>query len=235
MGWQAVAGLSGLAIIALALVRDYRRRLAARQQAERDLFAPLLRLSADARMVAVETAGSQCLRATVDGQTVEVRTVTDTLALRKLPSLWLMVTLPGRTGAEAALDLMMRPAAQTSFSNFDHLPDTLPRPAGFPEEAVLKSDDERRAPSPDLFRPFLRPFFQGYGKELLLTPKGVRFVMQLAEGDRARYGVFRQADFSPPPLSPELIRPIIVDLAALKDSLAGASAAATEERIAIRA
>ena len=38
-------------------------------------------------------------------------------------------------------------------------------------------------------------FQNGRGKEFLISPKGLRIVVQLAEGDRARYGVFREANF----------------------------------------
>ena len=45
-------------------------------------------------------------------------------------------------------------------------------------------------------------FADGRAKELLVTPNGVRFVWLLAEADRARYGVFRQAEFGDAALHP---------------------------------
>ncbi len=38
-------------------------------------------------------------------------------------------------------------------------------------------------------------FHFGRGKEFLVSPKGLRIVVQLAEGDRVRYGVLRDASF----------------------------------------
>ena len=48
-------------------------------------------------------------------------------------------------------------------------------------------------------------FADGRAKELLITPNGVRIVWLLAEADRARYGVFRQAEFGDAGFDPALI------------------------------
>ncbi len=56
-------------------------------------------------------------------------------------------------------------------------------------------------------------------KELLVTPKGLRLVRQLAEGDRARYGVFRQADFGNAMIDPQLLRGMLDKLIALQDDI----------------
>ncbi len=226
---ETIAGVLGAAAIAGLLVRDYRRIDARRREEAEALFGLLEPLMQDARRKPTGVAGAECIEGRIGGRFVQIRTVTDTLSLRKLPSLWLMITLPGETGLAATLNLMMRPAGQTSFSNFDSLPDTLPLPSGFPEEAVLKSDDEALAPYPELFRPCLPPYEKGYGKELLATPKGVRLVVQIAEGDRARYGVLRQAHFETGPIRPEFILPHVDMLADLLDRLRAARQSADEE------
>ena len=91
--------------------------------------------------------------------------------------------------------MMMRPGSPTTFSNFDHLDHTLPKAAGFPAEAVVRTDRKGvRFPS-EIIAGHLDVFADGRAKELLITPNGVRIVWLLAEADRARYGVFRQAEF----------------------------------------
>ena len=216
---EILLGGLGLGLVLALLVRDYRRIEARKREEAGALFGLLEPLMTDVRLKPVDQAGCQSIEGRLGGQFVQIRAVADTLSLRKLPSLWLMITLPGDTGLSATLDMMMRPAGQSSFSNFDLLPDTLARPAGFPEEAVLKSDDAALAPDPGHFRPLLRPFTLGIGKELLATPKGVRMVVQLAEADRARYGVLRPAQFSTEPLRPEWVLPLVDLLADLKDRL----------------
>jgi hypothetical protein len=56
-------------------------------------------------------------------------------------------------------------------------------------------------------------------KELLITPKGLRMVVQMAEADRARYGVFRQADFGEVTLEAALLRDILDRLIALRAAI----------------
>ena len=57
----------------------------------------------------------------------------------------------------------------------------------------------------DIIAGHLDIFADGRAKELLITPNGVRIVWLLAEADRARYGVFRQAEFGDAKLDPALI------------------------------
>lgn len=174
----------------------------------------------NAEIGAAETEGVYQLTGSYKGAPVAIKAVTDLLMLRKLPSLWLMVTLPGPTQAPAKLDMMMRPAGQSSFSNFDFLPLTFPAPAGYPEQAVLRSDDA----DAQALVPLLAQHRQLLGlnrlKEILVAPEGLRVVTLLAEGARARYGVYRQADFGECSASPDEVRLQLDLLLALKESLA---------------
>lgn len=217
--WQvAINGLAVMAVLTL-LVRQYRR--ASREQAESagKVFDRLLPFIEGAAVATQAAAGTERLTGRINGRPVDIRTVTDTLALRKLPSLWLMLTLPGETGVQADLDLMMRPAGLASFSNFDRLSDTLPPLSGFPEDALIKSNDRNAAPSPEFIRPMLDAFLRARGKEILITPKGVRMVIQISEAERARYGVFRQARFNAEPLAPEIILPLVALLETMVTNL----------------
>lgn len=204
--WQTLLGTLIALILAGLLVRQFLREKAAREAEPDRLFHDAMPVLSDPVVAAGETAGSYILSGRHDGHDVRVTALADTLAVRKLPSLWLMVTLPAPLPLKTALDLMMRPAAATSFSNFDHLPFTIETPQGFPEHLVIRSD----APEPelplDLVARHLEPLRQRRGKELLITPRGLRLVMLLAEADRARYGVFRQADFGGVTVDPDQLK-----------------------------
>ncbi len=52
-------------------------------------------------------------------------------------------------------------------------------------------------------------------KELLVSRKGIRMVIQIAEADRARYGVFRQAAFGDVGMNPELLREVMSAMASV--------------------
>jgi hypothetical protein len=150
------------------------------------------------------------------GEHAQIRTIVDTLPTRKLPALWLSVTINEKVAVGAILDMMMRPGSATTFSNFDQLPETIATPSGFPAEAVIRTNVadgqlpfESVAAHLDIFR-------EGRAKELLITPNGVRIVWLLAEADRARYGVFRQAEFGGTGLDTALLERLLTACSRLR-------------------
>lgn len=219
MTLQELLGLALAIGLALLLLRKVRSKAARDAEAVQRIFAPALELLADARMEPDSTAGVHRLSGSWQGLPVQVQTVTDTLAVRKLPSLWLMVTIPDPLPLRATFDLMLRPAGATTFSNFDLLPHGVTLPHGFPEQAVLRTDDPRGLLDPRLVLPHVGLIERPRAKELLISPRGLRLVTQLAEADRARYGVFRQADFGDVRLAPEALEDMLAGLAALRQAI----------------
>lgn len=212
---------TALAVVLLALLyRDFRRRQAAVREEPERLFSSVRGVLEETTLHAGEAAGMHRLEGRYRGHAVSLRTVADTLALRKLPSLWLMVTLPRTQPFAGTFDLMLRPAGQTTFSHFDFLPQTVPLPPGYPEEAVLRSDNPATMLPVEAALPHLKRIFADRQmKELLVTPKGLRLVRQLAEGDRARYGVFRQAEFGGVEIDATLLRHMLDMLITLQEDI----------------
>ncbi len=106
----------------------------------------------------------------------------------------------------------------TTFSNFDHLDHTLPksRIAGRGRGAT----DRKGVRFPqEIIADHLGIFSEGRAKELLITPNGVRIVWLLAEAERARYGVFRQAEFGDATLDPALIERLLESASTLRDAI----------------
>jgi hypothetical protein len=217
--WQTLLGSLLAALLAGLLIRQAFRRVRERGEEPDRLFALARSVLEQPTVSPGRSAGTYVLTGRFQGLDVQVKAVADTLALRKLPSLWLMVTLPGAVPVAGTLDLMMRPTGPTSFSNFDHLPTTVPTPSGFPEHAIIRTDDPALMPPLDLIRPHLAPFFGPRGKELLVTPKGLRIVVLLAEADRARYGVLRQADFGDVVVDPDLLTSCLQELISLRNTI----------------
>jgi hypothetical protein len=214
--WQTILGSLLALLFAGLLVRHFLRSAAQERAEPARLFAEALSVLDDPAAEAGETAGTYILTGRYSGHAVQVKVLADTLALRKLPGLWLMVTVPSPLPLASTLDLMMRPAAATSFSNFDHLDYTIETPAGFPDHLVIRSDTPRPALPLDLVARHLGPLRQPRGKELLISPKGLRLVLLLAEADRARYGVFRQADFGGAAVDPAQLRDALAHLLDLR-------------------
>jgi hypothetical protein len=212
----AFALLIGILVLLLRQLKTARQR---RHDLPQQRFASLRSLIDDATVQPTTTYGTELLTGTYRGHAVQIKTITDTLSTRKLPSLWLMVTIPEPTGCPAIFNLMMRPAGPTTFSNFDDLPHTIKTPLGFPPEAVLRTDSEVDAPPLAAIQGALAPFFKPEGKELLITPRGVRITSLAAQADRARYGVFRQADFGDVALDANFVKDVLEILISLRAEL----------------
>ena len=213
--------LAGVIVLALVLhlawlARRSRNRALAALAAEE---ASIRTIVADAADVLDGTAGVVTWEGSWNGQRVQLRTIVDTLATRKLPARWLSVSITEKVAVPATFDMMMRPGSPTTFSNFDHLQHTLPKAPGFPLEAVLRTDRRGTRFPQGIIAEHLEPFSEGRAKELLITPKGIRIVWLLAEAERARYGVFRQAEFGDATLDPTLIERLLVSMSALRDAI----------------
>lgn len=213
-----LAGAAGIALV-LHLYHLARSNRARKMQAMAADASAITAIVGDARNVSTGTAGVVTFAGTWNGHHVQVRTIVDTLATRKLPAFWLSVTIAEKVRMPAIFDMMMRPGSATTFSNFDHLPYTMRAPADFPEGAVIRTDRvDVRLPL-ETIGAHLGVFADARAKELLVTENGVRLVWLLAEADRARYGVFRQAEFSGAGIDPALIDLLLTEASSLRAAI----------------
>ena len=211
-GLIALALVVHLAWLARANGKKAKAALAIEEAGVRSIIADAVDISDGA-------AGVFTFAGSWNGQRVQVRTIVDTLATRKLPARWLSVTITEPVSVPATFDMMMRPGSPTTFSNFDHLDHTLPKVPEFPAEAVVRTDRKGARFPQETIAEHLDVFAEGRAKELLITPKGVRIVWLLAEAERARYGVFRQAAFGDVRLEPALIEKLLISASALLDAI----------------
>ena len=218
---MSAAWLAGILLGALCL-HLYRQTLNSRAAAAESWAAIAASVDAsiaNARDVSTGTAGVTTFAGTRNGERVQVCTIVDTLATRKLPAFWLSVTVTEKVEIPAVFDLMMRPGSATTFSNFDLLPVSVPTPSGYPEGAVIRTDRAGVALPVETVARHLDVFRDDRAKELLITANGVRLVWLVAEADRARYGVFRQAAFTGAKLDPALIEALLSEAAVLRASI----------------
>jgi hypothetical protein len=114
--------------------------------------------------------------------------------VRRLPSLWLVLTIKSATALGATIDCLARARNTEFYSPADELPHRLPPLPGCPPDLQVKSD---RA---DLELAVLTPGIAGFfsescAKELLVTPRGLRLVYLLDQARRSDYLVLRSASF----------------------------------------
>jgi hypothetical protein len=153
------------------------------------------------------------------GLDFDVRALPDTLTFRKLPALWVMVSLPLPLPLRATLDLMARPSGQEVFSRFADLADSLPRPDFLPEGVAVRSDNAAGVPPEELLRRHADLFDDPRVKELLISPAGLRIVILAEEADRGRYLIFRDAEMGLSPISGARIAPLIDRLERLRSDI----------------
>ena len=211
------------ACIAVAVAYFIAKRTMAKAERQRRtpalLFAEVAAFFFNTEIEPGESLGSHVMTGLYDGHQFELKTITDTLNTRKLPSLWLMITLKSPLPIKHTLDMMMRPAGPTTFSNFDFLPTILRAPTGFPEQAVLHSDEDQSPFDLNLLKPILTYFKNPSAKEFLATPNGLRLVTQLGEAERARYLVAREARFENTTIDAGETKHALELLLALKNNL----------------
>lgn len=209
------AGLAALAVwFAWRTWRESARSTAGRAQ----LLAGMGEVLSDISETPLPS-GYRKVTGTYRGQPVTIEPIVDTLNVRKLPVLWLMVTVPGPVPVRATFDLMMRATGLEVFSGYRDLDHSINIPPGFPEWAGIRTDDPMGLPPAEIFAPYLARFHEGSGKELLVTPKGMRMVLMADEADRGGYLIFRDARFGVAQLAPDFVRGVLDDLHALRGDL----------------
>ena len=202
--------------LALRLIRETRARNASRAGyfgAVKPLF--------DGGETRLQPTGFPRMTGRRDGLAFDLQAIPDTLTFRKLPALWVLVTLPEALPVQATLDLLARPSGNEPFTRFATLPQSLPTPPDLPKEIAIRSDDATGIPPPDLLARHADLFGDPRVKELVLSPKGLRIVILAEEADRSRYLIFREAEMGRTPLASARLQPLLDRLAAIrKDVLA---------------
>lgn len=216
--WTVLAASAVLLVAAFAWGR-IRAAAQARSSARLDYFAVCAPLFSAVRIRATDH-GFARLNGHRSGHLVDLQAVPDTLTFRKLPSLWLMVTLPTPQPVAASADFMARPTGTEVFSNFGSLPVQVATPPGFPTDVAVRTDDPAGLPQGAVLDAVRAAFFSPRVKEVLVSPRGLRLVWLAEEADRSRYLIFRDAELGMRPLPPEVLTPLLDHLGAIADALA---------------
>ena len=220
MAW--VLGL--FAVLALGLVWQSAGSSAARARQRAGYLADCLPLFSNP-IHAVTKTGFARVSGTYRSQMFDIQVVPDSLSVRKLPCLWLLVTLPERLAQHGTFDVMLRATGLETFSRFSTLPDQIAAPAGFPDDCTIRTDAASAMPDPAIIGRFLTGLDAARLKELVVAPTGVRLVWLVEEADRGRYLLFRDAEMGVVPMSPVLLQPLMEGLSDLWGELQTVSAA----------
>ncbi len=173
---------------------------------------------------AVAETGFARVSGSYRGQIFDIQVVPDSLSVRKLPCLWLLVTLPTPVARPGTFDVMLRATGLETFSRFSTLSDQIAAPPGFPEGCSIRTDSPGDMPDPDVIARYLHGLDSSHLKELIIAPTGLRVVWLAEQADRGQYLLFRDAEMGAAPLNPATLRPLMDGLLDLRAHLQAVSA-----------
>jgi len=223
MRWDVIA-VAAAALIALTWL--YRRDRERYRRLRGGFFSACLDLFEQYRVVQ-DDVNFPVLTGRYRGHEVRLEPIVDHLTKRKLPSLWLQVSLIAPVPYQGIFDLLVRPRGTEFYSPSIDLAHEMRLPPGWPSDAALRSDDPARMPPLAVMAQHRYLFEDQRLKEMLVTPKGVRLVYQVQQAERARYAVLRQIEFLDNTLPPGLARRLLEATIAIRTSLIAEAAPPT--------
>lgn len=215
-------GLAILIIVMLVvLVRTGRRERESVRALRAAIFEPCLPCFGDYR-ITQDGPAFPILQGRMRGRQLLLEPIADALVMRKLPVLWLRLTLLEPLRIDTTLSLLVRPQGTEFWSPSAELPHRLPLPAGWPEHALLRSDQPEVQSLLARLNPHVLEYFADmHAKELAISPRGVRLVYQLDQARRSNYLVLRTALFDHGFVAPELLSALVNHASAIHEALAG--------------
>lgn len=155
-----------------------------------------------------------------DGRRVKIELIADTLVFRRLPQLWLQVTLVERAARpRPSIGALARPTGAEFYSTVHDLPEWI-EPPQIGSPLLMRGDG--RASAVQLERVsalFCSLFSDPTLKEATITPRGVRLIRQAAQGDRGSHLILRQTRFPFAEISREMVQRAISEADALRQAL----------------
>src|SRR5258706_4156195 len=143
------------------------------------------------------------------GHAVRLEPLVDDIAWRKIPSLWLKVTVLTPNPCRGVFDFLVRPRGVEFYSPSSELPHTLRVPEEWPQDALLSTDDPERTAAIADIAPHMSHICDPQMKRLLITPRGTRLVRQIWQADRSHYLVLRQAKFEGRSVEPSILASLL--------------------------
>lgn len=216
MRYDALALVAFLVGILWYMHRRHRRGIQADRLA---MYDDCRKLFEDVRIVQ-DDVSFPVLTGVYKGHRIKLKPIPDYMVFRKIPSLWLQVTVLAEIPYPGVLDFLIRAVNVEFYSPSSKLRTVLfPNPPGWPVEATLRTDDLENMPPIELITPHIDLFDDIKSKELLITPRGVRIVYQADQARRAHYMILRQQIFENFRLHPDLVGWLLERAIAIRDDL----------------
>lgn len=144
----------------------------------------------------------------------------DTLQTRRLPPLWLVVDVQIELCIAGTLDVLVRPTGVEVFSPSRDLEYRHELPIDWPQSSILKSSfAEVSAVLQKVDKPINTLLQDPYTKCITVRPRGLRYIVQIAQSSQAHYMVLRNTHFGPLELPAVLLQSKLESLGHIVDFL----------------
>jgi hypothetical protein len=155
-----------------------------------------------------------------DQRTVRLELVADTLVCRRLPQLWLKVTLAeGRERDRPTIGMLARPTGAEFYSIVHDMPEWM-RPPDDHTPLLMRGDGRATPGEAERASAVLGQLFSDPTlKEAAITPRGVRLVRQASQGDRGAHLILRQCRFPVTVIAPDLVLRTLAEAETLSECL----------------
>jgi len=152
-----------------------------------------------------------------DGRKATIELIPDTLVFRRLPELWLIVTIAETMDSTgSSIGGLARPTGAEFYAMVPALPHLLQLPDGAGAVLVKGSNDISVPEAGRLLAELARLFEDEELKEIVATPRLTRVVRHAAAGHRGAHLLLRQTRFAIDAIPPELVSRALADAEALR-------------------
>lgn len=205
--------------IALLLVMHQRER-AMQNRLRLRFFSDCKHLFDDVIETVAED-GYPRLEGRMAGRRVQLGFIPDNMTIRRLPQLWLSVTLLTPMPIQGALGIQARANDNDFFALTPELPQRLDRPALLPPATQVRTTGTGgQAVLDKAATAIANMFLDPRVKEVVVTGKGLRVVWQASEGRRGEHLILRQCSFPLQTIDPSALVQLFDGLDAVALTLA---------------
>jgi hypothetical protein len=151
---------------------------------------------------------------------VDVRLISDTMTIRRLPQLWLQVTALDRLEGVSGLAVLVRPSGYEFYSLTSGFHHVIELPDYFPRELIVRGKDPQSARLFEKLAPVMADILSDPRiKEIAVTAQGMRIIRQAGEGRRGDYLLLRQAVFDEAAVSADTLQTALNQIEALSNAI----------------
>ena len=181
-------------VVVLALVQ---RHHVARVGSDRGrLFEDCLGVLDDARVIS-RGLNFPLFTGRRGGRPVRLEPVIDTLSMRTLPVLWLVVTVAGPRVGTGRLSVLARACGTEFYARHDEASDTVLMGPAWPGDLSVRADSPETArQQPGLLEDIRQLMTDERVKQVVVSPESARVVWRCATADSATYRATRRVDLT---------------------------------------